>query len=189
MQGNARPLEHVPDDVGEAATAQDDGQPQLSPQRMVRHDAEVAADVGDDDADRAVADLGICSAVGRRARWGSASAGSGGACGAGAARADGRRGGRGFGSGQAALRSSLASSAVVRSKARVMRDRISTGRRPDGRCRGHEAGAHGVPAVAGRADLVAGDGDGAVVRAWTAGVSLEWKGCGELLFQTDAGPL
>ena len=37
---------------------QDDGQPQFPPQRMVRHDAEITADIGDDGADRPAADLG-----------------------------------------------------------------------------------------------------------------------------------
>jgi hypothetical protein len=42
----------------------DDDQLQFPPQRVVRHDAEIATDVGDDGADRAAADLG-CDLLGR----------------------------------------------------------------------------------------------------------------------------
>ncbi len=60
----------------------------------------------------------ICSGVGRRARRGSGgAAGSASRRAARGARCDGARGGRGFGSGRAALRRSLASSASARSRA------------------------------------------------------------------------
>ena len=53
-----RPLADVLHQVGQVAAIADDDGAQFPPQRMVRHDAEVAADVGDDGADRAAADLG-----------------------------------------------------------------------------------------------------------------------------------
>jgi hypothetical protein len=52
------PFGYVPDESGKAAAVQDDGELQFPPQWMVRHDAEIAADVGDDRADRSAADLG-----------------------------------------------------------------------------------------------------------------------------------
>ena len=57
-RGRVRPLEDVPDQGGEVAAVRDDGLTEFRPQWMVRHDAEVAADIGEDSADRPAADLG-----------------------------------------------------------------------------------------------------------------------------------
>src|SRR5947209_7660797 len=56
--GRVRPLEDVPDQGGGVAAVRDDGLTEFRPQWMVRHDAEVAADIGEDSADRPAADLG-----------------------------------------------------------------------------------------------------------------------------------
>src|SRR6185437_8876907 len=53
-----RPVEDVAEQIGAAAAMADDDEIQFAPQRVVRHDAEIAADVGDDDAERAAADRG-----------------------------------------------------------------------------------------------------------------------------------
>jgi hypothetical protein len=58
------PLQYVSDQGGEVAAVCDDGQGEFPPQRVARHNAEVATDVGDDGADRAAADLG-CDVLGR----------------------------------------------------------------------------------------------------------------------------
>jgi hypothetical protein len=52
-----RPIEDVLHQIGQVAAVADDEFAQLRPQRMVRHDAEIATDIGDDGADRAAADL------------------------------------------------------------------------------------------------------------------------------------
>jgi hypothetical protein len=60
VRGGARTQlgEDFPPQPGQvAAVAEDDGA-QVPPQRMGRHDAEIAADVGDDGADRPATDLG-----------------------------------------------------------------------------------------------------------------------------------
>ena len=51
-----RPREDVLHQIGHAAAVADDDDVQFLPQRMARHDAEIAADVGDHGADRATAD-------------------------------------------------------------------------------------------------------------------------------------
>ena len=58
-----RPLADVLHQAGQVAAIADDDGAQFPPQRMVRHDAEVPADVGDDGADRAAADPG-CDLLG-----------------------------------------------------------------------------------------------------------------------------
>jgi hypothetical protein len=57
MQSSTCPLEHLPEEAGEAAAVQHDRQTKFPPQRMVRHDAEITADIGDDGADWPAADL------------------------------------------------------------------------------------------------------------------------------------
>ncbi len=52
------PLDDVLDQGGEVAAVYDDGPLQFAPQRIGRHDAEIAADIGEDGADGAAADLG-----------------------------------------------------------------------------------------------------------------------------------
>ena len=119
-------VEDVFHQSGQAAAMADDDQLQFPPQRMARHDAEVASDVSDDGADRASADLG-CDLLGRGQEGeiglvvsvGMAAARAGGDW-----RREGARGGAGARSGRAALRISLASSASARSRPRVMRARI-----------------------------------------------------------------
>ena len=51
------PIDDVLHQVGQVAVVANDEMAQLPPQRMVRRDAEVAADVGDDGADRTATDL------------------------------------------------------------------------------------------------------------------------------------
>ncbi len=57
-QPHADPLECVLEQGGEVAAVFDDDQGEFAPQRVARHDPEVAADVGDDGAHRAAAHLG-----------------------------------------------------------------------------------------------------------------------------------
>ena len=54
----AYPLDRVIEQGGETAAVADDFDHRFPPQRMGRHDAEVAADVGDDGTDRPTAHLG-----------------------------------------------------------------------------------------------------------------------------------
>ena len=110
--GNAKgAVEDVLHQSGQAAAMADDDQLQFPPQRMARHDAEVAADVGDDGADRAAADLDCdLLGVGRWARrdWvasvGWAGARAGGDGGGGSAWRRGRGGPAGRRCGSAWLR-------------------------------------------------------------------------------------
>lgn len=53
-----RPLEQALEQGDEAAAVFNDRQPQLLPQRMVRQDAEIAADVGKNRADRPAGHFG-----------------------------------------------------------------------------------------------------------------------------------
>ena len=53
-----RPVRQVLEQGGEIAAVADDGDAEFAPQRMAGEDAEVAADVGEDGADRAAAGLG-----------------------------------------------------------------------------------------------------------------------------------
>ena len=57
-QPRTDPLEDVPDQGGEVAAAFDDSEGEFPPEWVARHDPEVPADIGNDGADRAVADLG-----------------------------------------------------------------------------------------------------------------------------------
>jgi hypothetical protein len=105
--------------VGEAAVLSDDDDLQFPPQGVAGQDAEVAADVGDDGADRLTADF--CGDLLRGGQVGEPSAGFAG---------DGRGGWAGCarpGLGHSALgsRRSLASSALARCRPREMRARIS----------------------------------------------------------------
>jgi hypothetical protein len=57
-QRQAVPVENVPEQGGEIAAVADDGLGDLPPQRVARHDSEVATDIGENRAGRAAADLG-----------------------------------------------------------------------------------------------------------------------------------
>jgi hypothetical protein len=70
--GGEQPPVQLGEEAGEAAAIGDDGVAEFFPEcpiEVAGHDAEVAADIGDDSADRPAA--AISSSVGRRARRGS----------------------------------------------------------------------------------------------------------------------
>ncbi len=97
----------------------DDDQAELAPQRMARHDAEIAADIGDDGPDRPAADFG--RDLRRRGEAGETSGGRFGALGGRLGDTRGRWAEAARGLGAASRR---ASSAAARCRPRVMRDRI-----------------------------------------------------------------
>ena len=123
-QQQAVPIGDVPEQGGEIAAVADDGRGKFSPQRVARHDPEVATDIGENGASRAAADLGR-DVPGRR-QTGDAWIVRGGAAvlGLGGARLARGWGGQGVAGSRTGRLISLASSAAARSRPRVMRARI-----------------------------------------------------------------
>ena len=120
-----RLIEDVFHQVGKAAALSDDDGLQFPPERVAGQDAEVAADVGDDGADRLAADLGGDLLRGGQAcEAGVASSAAGAAACRGARGVAGDEAPRGAASRRSALRRSLASSALARCRPRGMRARI-----------------------------------------------------------------
>ncbi len=58
VDGIARPIENVREQPRKVAAVEDDGQGQFPPQRVSRHNAEIAADIGNHGADRTAAERG-----------------------------------------------------------------------------------------------------------------------------------
>ena len=123
-QRQAVSVEDVPEQGGEIAAVADDGRGEFPPQRVARHDPEVATDIGENGAGRAAADLG--RDVPGRGQTGDAWFARGGAFVLGAGDARLARGGSVKVAGSRMGRLiSLASSAAARSRPRVMRATIS----------------------------------------------------------------
>ena len=63
-QRQAVSVEDVAEQGGEIAAVADDGRGEFPPQRVARHDPEVATDIGDDGANRAAATRGAMGMAG-----------------------------------------------------------------------------------------------------------------------------